>query len=320
MSAGPIDTGPTPPGPVPADAAHFEPHRRHLRALAYRMLGSRADAEDVVQDCWLRWCAQAAAIEQPRAWLSRVATHLCLDRLQSARARREHYVGVWLPEPLVDEDTLAFEDSPETRADHAQQVSIAFMLALERLSPLERAAFLLHDVFDLDFDEIGLRLGRSAASCRQLASRARSHVREARPRFTPPPAQALALLQAFGEAVGAGRVDALAELLADDVSFLSDGGGRAAAVPRPLTGAAQVARVLVGFARRWDPVRQPAQPARINGLPGVVLYDGQGRAQETMALAMAVDAQGRTRVEAIYVVRNPDKLAHLPPFAPRAPG
>ncbi|MBI5256978.1 MAG: RNA polymerase sigma factor SigJ [Burkholderiales bacterium] len=302
------------------DAQDFEPHRRHLRALAYRMLGSRAEAEDVVQDCWLRWRAQAGAggepIEQPRAWLSRVATHLCLDRLQSARARREQYVGVWLPEPLVDEDAAAYDAGPEARADYAQQVSIAFLLALERLSPLERAAFLLHDVFDLDFDEVGSRLGRSAAACRQLATRARSHVRGAEPRFELPPTQAQALLQAFAQAVTSGRVDALAEVLADDVVFLSDGGGQVAAVPRPLHGAVQVAKALLGFARQWDLQRHPVRPARINGLPGIVLYDEQGRAVQTVALALAPGAGGGPRVEAVYVMRNPDKLAHLGPLMP----
>ncbi len=302
------------------NARDFEAHRRHLRALAYRMLGSRAEAEDVVQDCWLRWHAQAEsggeAIVEPRAWLSRVATHLCLDRLQSARARREQYVGVWLPEPLLDEEAAAYDAGPEARADYAQQVSIAFMLALERLSPLERAAFLLHDVFDLDFDEVATRLGRSAAACRQLAARARGHVRAAEPRFALPPAQAQGLLQAFAQAVHAGEVDALAALLADEVQFLSDGGGRVTAVPRPLVGAAQVAQALVGFARHWDPRRHPMRPAHINGLPGLVLYDEQGHAQQTVALALGVGADGRPCVQAVYVVRNPDKLARLRRLTP----
>lgn len=304
------------------DAADFEAHRGHLRALAYRMLGSRAEAEDLVQDCWLRWRAQAESggepIVQPRAWLSRVATHLCLDRLQSARARREQYVGVWLPEPLVDDEAAAYDAGPEARADYAQQVSIAFLLALERLSPLERAAFLLHDVFDLDFDEVGARLGRSAAACRQLATRARGHVRAAEARFTPPPAQAQALLQAFAQALGTGQVEALAGLLADEVLFLSDGGGQVAAVPRPLVGAGPVATALVGFARHWDPRRQPVRAAQINGLPGFVLYDEQGRAQQTVALALAAAADGRPCVQAVYVVRSPAKLAHLGRWWPGA--
>lgn len=308
----------------PADAAtdngEFESHRRHLRALAYRMLGSRAEAEDVVQDCWLRWrsAAEVAAgcmVEQPRAWLSRVATNLCLDRLQSARARREQYVGVWLPEPLLDEDAQAYDAGPEARADYAQQVSIAFLLALERLSPLERAAFLLHDVFDLGFDEVAQRLGRSAAACRQLAARARAHVQAGQARVDVQQQDAERLLQAFAQAVTAGDVDALATALADDVVFLSDGGGQVAAVPRPVVGAAKVARVFIGFARLVDPSQHTPRRSRINGLPGVVLFNAQGRALQTVALQLACDAQGQARVAAIYVTRNPQKLAQLKPPA-----
>jgi len=292
--------------------ADFEPHRRHLRALAYRMLGSRAEAEDLVQDCWLRWRdADRPQIEQPRAWLTRVATNLCLDRLQSARARRESYVGVWLPEPLIDDDSAAYDAGPEARADYAQQVSIAFLLALQRLSPLERAAFLLHDVFDLGFDEVAQRLGRSAAACRQLASRARGHVQAGQARVEVQQEEADRLLQAFAQAVAAGKVDALAEALADDVVFLSDGGGKASAVPRPVHGAAQAARVFIGFARLWDPQLHPARPARINGLPGIVLADATGQVLQTVALQLGRAPDGRPEVSAIYVTRNPDKLAPL---------
>jgi RNA polymerase sigma-70 factor (ECF subfamily) len=294
----------------------FESRRRPLRALAYRMLGSRSEAEDVVQDCWLRWQAAraqpgATPIEEPAAWLSRVATNLCLDRLQSARARREHYVGVWLPEPLVDADAAEVDPGPEARTEYAQDVSIAFLLVLERLTPLERAAFLLHDVFDLGFDEVAARLGRSAAACRQLASRARAHVQAAQARVEVRDEEAQGLLAAFAGALRSGDVGTLATLLADDAQMLSDGGGQVAAVPRPVRGAARVAQVMAGFARLWDPATQPVAAARINGLPGVVMRDLQGRALQTIAFALSRRADGRACVAEIYVVRNPDKLAHV---------
>ena len=294
----------------------FESRRRPLRALAYRMLGSRSEAEDVVQDCWLRWqaaCAKpdAEPIAEPAAWLSRVATNLCLDRLQSARARREHYVGTWLPEPLVDADAAEVDPGPEARSEYAQEVSIAFLLVLERLTPLERAAFLLHDVFDLGFDEVAARLGRSAAACRQLASRARGHVQAAQARVDVRDEEAHSLLTAFAAALRSGDVQTLAALLAEDAQMLSDGGGRVAAVPRPVLGAARVAQVMAGFARLWDPATQPAAAARINGLPGVVMRDLQGHALQTMAFGLSRRADGRACVATIYVVRNPDKLAHV---------
>ncbi len=299
-----------------SDDPLFESRRRPLRALAYRMLGSRSEAEDVVQDCWLRWQAARAQpgaepIREPAAWLSRVATHLCLDRLQSARARREHYVGTWLPEPLLDADAAEVDPGPEARSEYAQEVSIAFLLVLERLTPLERAAFLLHDVFDLGFDEVAARLNRSAAACRQLASRARGHVQVAQARVDVRDEEAQGLLTAFAGALQSGDVQALAAMLADDAQMLSDGGGRVAAVPRPVLGAARVAQVMAGFTRLWDPATQPVAAARINGLHGVVMRDLQGQALQTMAFALARRADGRACVATIYVVRNPDKLVHL---------
>jgi RNA polymerase sigma-70 factor, ECF subfamily len=181
------------------------------------------------------------------------------------------------------------------------------MLALERLSPLERAAFLLHDVFDVAFDEVAARLGRSEAAVRQLAARARQHLRDGQPRQTVQPPQAERLLQAFGAALARGDVDALAATLSDDVRFLSDGGGVVAAVPRPLQGAALVAKTLTGFARLADWTRMTLEPATVNGLTGAVLYDADGTAIQTIALEPAADG----RIAAIYVTRNPHKLAHL---------
>ena len=291
---------------TPADTG-FQPHYRHLRALAYRMLGSRAEAEDVVQDAWLRWqSADRSHVENARAFLSRTVTHLCLDRLQSAQARREQYVGVWLPEPLVDEAS-DFHPGPDVATEHAQDVSIAFMLALERLSTLERAAFLLHDVFDLDFDEIGRRLQRSPAAVRQLASRARQHVKTDYARREVQAEEGARLLQAFGMALARGDVEGLAQLLVEDAEFLSDGGGLVAAVPKPLHGAERIAKALVGFAKLVDWSRVRFRWADINGLHGWLLHDADGTPIQTLALRPGPDG----RVASIYVMRNPEKLRHL---------
>ncbi|MCM5681784.1 RNA polymerase sigma factor SigJ [Schlegelella sp. S2-27] len=285
----------------------FQPHYRYLRALAYRMLGSRAEAEDVVQDAWLRWqSADRSQVENARAFLSRTVTHLCLDRLQSARLRREQYVGVWLPEPLVDE-AMDFHPGPDVATEHAQDVSIAFMLALERLSTLERAAFLLHDVFDLDFDEIGRRLQRSPAAVRQLASRARQHVKTDYARREVQAEEGARLLQAFGTALARGDVEELAKLLVEDAEFLSDGGGLVAAVPRPLQGAERVAKALVGFAKLVDWSRVRFRSVDINGLHGWLLHDVDGTPIQTLALRPGPDG----RVADIYIMRNPQKLQHL---------
>ena len=210
---------------------------RNLRALAYRMLGSRAEAEDIVQEAWLRWAdVDESTVQHVGAYLSRLVTNLCLDKLGSAAARREQYVGVWLPEPVLNEDA-GWTPGPEVQAEFAQDVSVAFMLALERLSPLERAAFLLHDVFDLDFDEIGRRLERSPAACRQLASRARQHVKADYARHEVEDEERDRLFGAFSEAVRNFDVDALAAVLAEDAVMLADGGGKVSALSRPLHGA-----------------------------------------------------------------------------------
>ena len=209
-------------------------HARSLRALAYRMLGSRTEAEDIVQEAWLRWAeVDESTVQHAGAFLSRLVTNLCLDKLRSAAAQREHYVGVWLPEPLLeDEDLFGWSPSPEKQAEFAQDVSVAFMLALERLSPLERAAFLLHEVFDLDFDEIGRRLERSPAACRQLASRARNRVKADYARREVEEEERERLFGAFSEAVRNFDVDALAKVLTEDAVMLSDGGGKVNALPR----------------------------------------------------------------------------------------
>lgn len=293
---------------MPAAPVTFEPERRRLTALAYRMLGSVADAEDIVQEAYLRWhAADRAAVAQPRAFLATMVTRLCLDRLKSAQARRESYVGAWLPEPWLVEA----EESPEAALELAGDLSVALMLALERLSPLERAAFLLHDVFDLPFAEVAEALGRSEAACRQLAARARQQVRAARPRYAPSMAEGARLAQAFLAASRGGDLAALERLLREDVVLWSDGGGKRPAALNPIRGWRKVSRFYAGLARkhRTGPPRM-VRLARINGLPGYVTVEPDGTLQTT-ALEIADD-----RIAAVYIVRNPDKLAHLT----RAPG
>jgi RNA polymerase sigma-70 factor, ECF subfamily len=282
-------------------------HARSLRALAYRMLGSRSEAEDIVQEAWLRWAqVDESTVEHAGAYLSRLVTNLCLDKLGSAAAKRERYVGVWLPEPLLDEEA-GWSPGPEAQAEFAQDVSVAFMLALERLSPLERAAFLLHDVFDLDFDEIARRLERSPAACRQLATRARNHVKTDYARREVEEEERARLFGAFSEAVRNFDVDALAKVLAEDAVMMSDGGGKAAAVPRPLLGGALIAKALIGFAKLPSSRAWRMQPARINGLPGCLVFDdATGQLVQTIALAPSASEPGR--IGALYIQRNPDKL------------
>jgi RNA polymerase sigma-70 factor (ECF subfamily) len=290
--------------PVPDDdrVRVFEEHRSYLVGVAYRMLGSVAEAEDVVQDSFLRWQrAGEETIEHPRAYLARIVTRLCLDKLKSAQARREQYVGTWLPEPLV-------EDASAERV--ADDLSVALLMTLERLSPLERAAFLLHDVFDMDYGEIAGVLDRTEPAVRQLAARARDHVREngedVRPRFAPNQEAEARLMGAFAVAVSTGDVQGLASMLAKDAVLYSDGGGKRRAALNPIFGADKIARFLEGAARKEvRPTASSAyRPARINGLPGLVIHGDAGI--ETIA----IETDGE-KVVAIYIVRNPDKLKHL---------
>jgi RNA polymerase sigma-70 factor (ECF subfamily) len=293
----------------PDAAIEFEQHRRQLRSIAYRMLGSRAEAEDAVQDAWLRWAdADRASVDNPRAFLSRTVTNLCLDRLRSAHAQREVYVGVWLPEPLVDE-AADYQPGPEALHEFANDLSYAFMLTLEKLSPLERAAFLLHDVFDMSFTEVAAALGRSEAACRQLAARARTNVRADRPTVAVPREREHRLATAFIDAIRNGDVQGLAGVLAQDASFASDGGGLASAVPRMLEGRDRIAKAMVGFGRFHARDGLAARPARINGLPGFVHSTPSGEVLQTTALEITPDGL----IGAIYIVRNPDKLRAVRP-------
>jgi RNA polymerase sigma-70 factor (ECF subfamily) len=285
-------------------------HARHLRALAYRMLGSRADAQDIVQDAWLRWSeVPPASVNNERAYLTRIVTHLCLDRLDSAQLRREHYVGMWLPEPLIDE-AQDWSPDPQDRAEFGQDVSVAFMLTLERLSPLERAAFLLHDVFDLDYAAVGRHLQRSEQACRQLASRARTRVKGEYARCEVAAEERQRLLTAFAQALLAGDVSALAAVLAEDAELISDGGGLATAIPQALRGGAYIAKVLVGFNKAIDLARLRYRMAAVNGLPGYVIYTEAGEPLQAVALAPA-GAAAPGRLQAVYIIRNPVKLRHL---------
>jgi RNA polymerase sigma-70 factor, ECF subfamily len=280
----------------------FEAHRRTLTGLAYRMLGSRAEAEDVVQDAYLRWHAvDLAAIGEPRRYLATVVTRLCLDRLKSARARREFYVGQWLPEPVVDE---TFDDEPA--GDLARDITVALMLVLERLSPLERASFLLHDVFGLDFAEVSRALGRSEAACRQLGARAREHIAAGRPRFPASSEDGYRLASAFHQAAISGDAQALAQTLAHDVVLYSDGGGKRIAAFNPIHGREKVLRFLDGVSRKNASLATlKVRDATINGLPGFVLRDEDG------AIETAAFESRDGRITAIYIMRNPHKLRHV---------
>lgn len=275
-------------------AASFDPLRPRLTRIAYRMLGSVADAEDVVQDAFLRWMGtDRAGIREPEAFLRRVVTRLCLDQLKSARARRETYVGPWLPEPVIEEDD-------------ADDVTLPLMLALERLSPLERAAFLLHDVFGLGFDEIAETIGRDPAAARQLASRARTHVRSARPRFDVPKEHGLEIAAAFFQASRNGDMAGLRTLLADDVAVHSDGGGKVHAGLRPILGIEDVMKLHGSLARFFaKDMSQVQRWGMINGLPGFVTVEAGGLLQTT---ALAIE---NGKIVGIYIMRNPDKLRHL---------
>jgi len=277
-------------------ASSFDPLRPKLIRIAYRMLGSVADAEDVVQEAFLRWIdADRQAVREPEAFLRRVVTRLCLDQLKSARHRRETYIGPWLPEPVV-----------ETAEEEIDDVTLPLMLALERLSPLERAAFLLHDVFGVRFDEIAETIGREPATCRQLASRARTHVRAARPRFHMPKERGLEIAAAFFAASRGGDMQQLRSLLAADVTAYADGGGKTPAAMQPIVGLEAVMQVHASLVRIFaEKMSLIVRYGFINGLPGFVTIE-QGDILQTTALEIEDG-----KIVGIYVMRNPDKLRHL---------
>lgn len=285
-------------------AERFEALRPELVRHAYRMLGEYGEAEDVAQDAYIRWDAafDQAGVNDERALARTIVTRLCLDRLRSARAKREVYVGPWLPEPVVSNG----REDPEAAATLADDISFALMLALERLAPLERAAFLLHDVLDVPFAEVAQALGRAEPAVRKLATRAREHVRDAGRRSRSAPQELVRVRDAFLTALNNDDPAALAQLLADDVVFTSDGGGKAPAATVPVVGRERVTKLLFGLknTKGWrDVVRM--ELVTLNGQPGMVTYTAAGIA-DAAALEI-VDG----KIAAMYVVRNPDKLKSI---------
>jgi RNA polymerase sigma-70 factor (ECF subfamily) len=276
-----------------------------LFSIAYRMLGSVSEAEDVVQEAYLREQrarADGVEIESERAYLTTVVTRLAIDQLRSARARREQYVGQWLPEPLLVDPA----PGPAQAAELADSLSLAFLVVLETLSPLERAVFVLREVFDYGYDEIAEALGRSAESCRQLAVRARRHVDERRPRFAVSRREQAEVATRFFDALERGDPESLVQVLAPDVVATGDGGGKAAALPRPLHGRDRVLRALTGWARQGTLLRLRIERLFVNGQPGAIVRDEDGRVVGVLALDIASGL-----VQAVSSILNPDKLTHL---------
>ena len=288
----------------------FEELRPTAFAIAYRMLGSVSEAEDIVQEAFLRLHSTLAAgerVESPRAYLSTVVTRLCIDELRSARARREHYVGEWLPEPLVEAGGTDMD--PARRAEMADSLSLAFLVLLESLSPEQRAAFLLREVFDYPFGQIAAIVGKSEDNARKLVARARKHVAERRPRFETSRERRDELAQRFFAAALNGDVQALEHLLAHDVVLHGDGGGKAPAIIRAVHGRVRVARALLSWARATARLEGVSlRPAQVNGQPGAIVLDAAGGVLGVMALDIA-----EGQVQAVNSVINPDKLRHLSP-------
>lgn len=286
--------------------ALFERCRPRLFGLAYRMLGQRAEAEDLVQEAWLRWHgAQRATLEQPEAWLVAVTSRLAVDRLRRLRVEREHYQGFWLPEPLVQPWTQDLSPSAEDLLERASDISTALMFVLEQLTPDERAAFLLREVFDADYAELAQALGRSEAACRQLVHRARSHVQAGRPRFAAPPEAHAALLQRFAQAVQGGDFAQIQAWFAPDAELISDGGGKVASFGQVLRTGRRLALLYFATTRRLrrDGQRQTLHLVRVNGQPGLLrCIDGRLESVQTLLVEDGL-------IRRVYTLRNPDKLA-----------
>ena len=285
----------------------FQELRPLLFSIAYRMVGSASEAEDLVQEAYLRFhraVAGGAEVDSPKAYLSTVTTRLAIDHLRSARARREQYVGDWLPEPLVTGEAA----DPAVHAETADSLSLAFLVLLERLSPVQRAVFLLHEVFGYGYAEIAGLVGRSEDNCRQIAARARRHVEAGRPRFEASRRQREELARRFFAAIDQGDTEGLVGMLATDAVLHGDGGGKAPALAGPLHGAERIARFLVGLARRGRIAGIGYAPAEINGHPGLLTLDPAGRLLGVLALDIADG-----RVQTVRSIINPDKLRHLGP-------
>lgn len=282
------------------DVDAHEELRPYLFSIAYRMLGSVAEAEDVVQDAFLRYAEAEAEADSPKAYLATVTTRLAIDRLRSARARREVYPGEWLPEPLVDDEAVR-------HAETADSLSLAFLHLLEKLSPVERAVFLLREVFDYPYEEVGRIVGKSPENCRQILTRAHRHIEEGRRRFDVSREEREEVARRFLAAWEEGDTQGLVGLLAADATVYGDGGGKAPSVPKPLVGAERVAKALIGWGRQAWAQGLVHRPARVNGEPGLVFYGPDGRAVWVAALEIADGV-----VVAVRSILNPDKVAHVP--------
>jgi RNA polymerase sigma-70 factor, ECF subfamily len=279
----------------------FEEHRPALARLAYRMLASLADVDDVLQEAYLRWTRENRDdVKSPQRYLYSVVTRLCIDQRQSIETRKKTYIGPWLPEPVVETGEIG----PGERLETAESVSLAFLLVLETLSPVERAAYLLRRVFDYGYDEIGGILGKSEPNCRQLVSRADERIRERRPRFDPDPAQAERLTEAFLRVCGTGDLEGLVQILASDAVFYSDGGGKVAAALAPIRGADRIARLFIGLMKK-APADLEIRRVRVNGRPGFMTLMG-GQLRHVMMVDV-VDG----RIVTCFSISNPDKLARV---------
>jgi RNA polymerase sigma-70 factor (ECF subfamily) len=283
--------------------ATFDQYRSLLFSIAYRMLGSVADAEDILQEAYIRWQQSSQTeVRSPRSFLVTIVSRLCINHLQSARARREEYVGQWLPEPLV----TAQGSDPFGIIKVDESLSMAFLVLLERLTPIERAVFLLREVFEYDYSEVAAVVNQSEVNCRQILRRARQHVNALRPRFQAQEQKHTDLLQSFLEATGSGDMERLIGMLSDDVVLHSDGGGKGLAVPNAVRGLDNVARGILGSLKRLVPNTLVRRLANINGEPGLINYlDGKPHS------VLTLEAAGG-RIRAIYIVTNPEKLSHLP--------
>lgn len=286
--------------------ATFDQYRSLLFSIAYRMLGSVADAEDMLQETFIRWQQSSEEdIRSPRSFLVTIISRLCINHLQSARAQREEYVGQWLPEPIVTDPG----SDPFGIIKIDESLSMAFLVLLERLTPVERAVFLLREVFEYEYYEIASILGQNETNCRQVLRRARQHISAMRPRFEAHEQKRKDLLEQFLAATGTGEMNGLVDLLAEDVVLHSDGGGKGIAVPNEVRGAEKVSRGIIGSLKRFVPETLVRRLAHINGKPGLINYlDGKPHS------VLTIDVAGN-RIQAIYIVTNPEKLSHLPPLS-----
>jgi RNA polymerase sigma-70 factor (TIGR02957 family) len=288
-------------------ATNHDQLRPLMFAIAYRMVGSVVDAEDITQEALLRMHRDTATVDSPDAYAATVTTRLAIDHLRSARVRREQYVGTWLPEPL-----LGMDDStdPAVKTEHNESLSLAFLATMERLSPVERAVFLLREVFAYEYDMIAAIVDKSASNCRQILTRARTHLDAGRPRFEVSPARRDELARRFLAACRAGELAELETLLAHDVRFYADGNGKPPAVTQPVVGRTRVARFLLGLFRQADRDALVVQPRLVNGQPGACVVDGLAQLRAVFAIQVA-DTDGDPHVQAIHTIVNPDKLRHL---------